>query len=84
MSMKAGDVIKHIPTGETWTVAATNGTHIICCGWPETMAPITDCVLANACDRDHHIQVLKSVANGTDCRASWARNTLADMVDALK
>jgi len=75
-TMKTGDVIKHIPTGETWTVAATDGKYIICCGWPESMAPITDCILANACDMEHHESMLWEVAKGTDTRAAWARRTI--------
>lgn len=84
--MKAGDIIKHIPTGETWTVAAVcNRTKmLLCCGWPESMAPWSDCTLANACDRDHHRNMLEAVAKGTDCRASWARANLEELKEAMR
>ena len=84
--MKAGDIIKHNPSGETWTVAAVcNRTKmLLCCGWPESMAPWSDCELKNACDRETHALMLREVAKGNDCRASWARANLEELKAAGK
>lgn len=79
--MRAGDVIKHIPSGETWGVAATQGNELVCCGWPESIAPMSDCELVKACTDEEHIAMLKSVVNscGDQLRGSWARYELEKM-----
>ncbi len=84
--MKAGDTIKHIQTGETWLVAAVcNQTKmLLCCGWPESMAPWSDCELVKECWQDDSVELLNELASGTDCRASWARRNLDELKEACK
>lgn len=76
---KPGDAVKHVPSGETWTVAAPSpdGTEIVCCGWPESIAKASDCEMASRCHREEAVQMAMDVAKGTDLRASWARHWLA-------
>jgi hypothetical protein len=75
--MKAGDAIRHIPTGETWTVAAISpdGSELVCCGWPESIAKVTDCELVESCKPADHEQTLRAVISscGDQLRGSWAR-----------
>ena len=44
----AGDIVKHIPTGETWVLCGVNNERgeVIPCGWPfPTLGKAEDCVL---------------------------------------
>lgn len=81
--MKAGDIIKHNPTGETWTVASVcNRTQmLLCCGWPESMAPWSDCTLTKECDDTEHRKMLKGVMEscGGQLRGVWARRNLEEL-----
>jgi hypothetical protein len=45
-TFRAGDVVKHGPSGETWTLATDeeNG-EVQWCGWPEGWAKAADCTL---------------------------------------
>lgn len=68
MKIKAGDVVKHEPTGETWVVCGVDykSGGLIPCGYPfPTLGRISDCALVrqgsgqskemkNAL-RDHHL-----------------------------
>ena len=75
--IKAGDTIRHVPSREKWTVAARQGEYIICCGWPETMAPITDCDLIRSCTEEEEVKQLRETANiRGQTRGAWARATL--------
>jgi hypothetical protein len=82
-TLKAGDTIKHGPSGETWVVAAVSpdGKDILCCGWPETMAAVADCELLKACSLEESVEQSQSVAKSChdQCRGSWARETLRKM-----
>jgi len=44
--IKAGSVVKHIPTGETWFVLGVNQkrNEICIAGWPPSKAKLSDCV----------------------------------------
>lgn len=43
--IKAGDTVKHGPTGETWVVKRVNGDYLEWCGWPPGQARVADCTL---------------------------------------
>lgn len=78
--MHPGDVVRHEPSGETWTVAAVSldGQHLICCGWPETMAKVAECTLIKAAGPED--RRLMSVEVERQCRgqirSAWARDWL--------
>ncbi len=43
---KAGDTVKHGPTGETWILKRDEEDgHVWPCGWPETRARAADCTI---------------------------------------
>lgn len=73
--MRTGDTILHKPSGERWLVAAVSptGDQIVCCGWPESVAPVTDCELIKSATDADHCELLARVCEGRDTRASWAR-----------
>lgn len=48
-TFRAGDVVKHLPTGETWTLATDDDYgKVYPCGWPCCMANVSDCQLIRA------------------------------------
>jgi hypothetical protein len=61
---KTGDVVKHIPSGETWLVAWCGEVHVIPCGWPESLANVSDCELSKACTPEESIDLLRKLADG--------------------
>ena len=78
-TFRAGDVVRHHPTGEEWVVAATNPatSELVCCGWPETIAPFSSCTLVKAATDDEHKDTLSRVIkSGPSLRSSWASNNL--------
>lgn len=77
MGIRAGDSVLHKPTGETWCVAAISpdGKQLACCGWPETLADVSDCELKEPASDQEHWDVLHEVIQGCkgQTRASWAK-----------
>lgn len=80
MKIRAGDGIRHKPTGEKWLVAAVspNGRELVCCGWPETIAKISDCELLCQATDEGHEKLLREVVESCrgQLRASWAQQEL--------
>lgn len=78
---RAGDAVLHRPSGETWILACDerNG-EIVCCGWPESMAPAKDCDLVEAATDRMRSDILWQVARECrdELRARRARQDLAD------
>jgi hypothetical protein len=85
-TFRAGDVVKHMPSGETWTLAYGEGRDVSAMGWPESIARAADCELVEAASDEEHVKALCEVASigpdergRTDHRASVARRQLAAM-----
>lgn len=55
-------MIRHRPSGETWTLAWADESEVICCGWPETFAKASDCVLVKAASDEEYIAMLRQVS----------------------
>lgn len=62
--MRTGDTVRHIPSGELWTVAWADSHELIACGWPETIARPSDCVLVEACSDEEYWELLHKIAHG--------------------
>lgn len=62
--MRTGDTVRHIPTGELWTVAWADERELMWCGWPEGWAKISDCVLVKACTDEEHWGLVEELAKG--------------------
>jgi hypothetical protein len=78
---RAGDVVRHRPTGETWTVAYVDGDRLAWCGWPPGEALLADCDLVERCTEEEHVSVLLACArgisdDGSDKRGRKARAQL--------
>lgn len=84
---RAGDVVKHRPSGEEWVVASVRPPSSIssdpsldfcAAGYPETCARSSDCDLVEAATDEEHESFLRRVAKrGGGMRESWARQNLA-------
>ena len=74
-SLRAGDVVSHAPTGETWLLAAVRGDDVYPGGWPETLARASDCTLVtSATDAEHRrmiaaVRILQGDMRGTVARS---------------
>lgn len=62
MTFRTGDTILHKPSGEKWTVAWGDDREVICCGWPETSADASDCLLINAATDQEHWDLVRRIA----------------------
>jgi hypothetical protein len=75
-----GDVVHHIPSKEDWLVAAPSpdGTEIVCCGWPESIAKSSDCTLVRSASEEAAIDLARRVVKSCpdQLRGSWAREWL--------
>lgn len=69
MSFRAGDHVRHRPSGEEWIVAvdSENG-RVSWSGWPEGMAAEEDCELQRAASDEERLRQLRACASmpGTD------------------
>lgn len=74
-----GDLVFHRPSRETWLVAYVRGRHLCACGWPESLADLSDCLLVEKASADERMELLQSMASGSgsDSRNRYARAALA-------
>jgi hypothetical protein len=81
---RAGDVVRHGPSREKWTLACDqHRDDVQPCGWPETLAKADDCTLLLEADDETRLEQLRLSAdiqrshNGTsDFRAVIAKQQL--------
>jgi hypothetical protein len=77
---RAGDVVKHGPTGETWWLAVDEERgEVMPAGWPETIARASDCTIERAASDEQHISALREVSAGQGLRGSIARDQLSKL-----
>ncbi len=81
MTIRAGDTVLHLKSGEKWVVAAVepNGQHLCPMGWPESIALTEDCQLLEAASDEQHQQTLLEVLKPGDVsgiRDQWAFENL--------
>lgn len=80
---KAGDIVTHIPTGETWVLACDqDGDKVIPAGWPETLANACDCELDEASTESARLEMLEAVSRIGSYRGSLAREQLCKVQHA--
>lgn len=65
-TIDTGDVVKHGPTGELWTVAYVRGDYLAWCGWPEGEARLADCTLDSKATPEERAILLRALANMPD------------------
>lgn len=75
-----GDVVRHKPTGEKWTVACVRGDRLSWCGWPEGQAELNDCALVEKATPEARDKLLREMAAkaGDDHRGRYARHRLTE------
>jgi hypothetical protein len=76
MVIDTADHVLHGPTGEEWLVARVTSTHLHPCGWPPSMADLSDCTLIRKAKPEERLQLLRELARGQSMNASWARSAL--------
>jgi len=73
-----GDVVFHRPSRETWVVAYVRGDRLCACGWPESLAALSDCLLVEKASEAERMELLRRMAeDGSDSRGRYARAALA-------
>ena len=83
--MRAGDVVKHGPSGETWVVAHVEGNDLAWSGWPEGIARTSDCTLVKAATDEEYEKALREwadVDHGSDHRVRVCKRQLAALLAA--
>jgi hypothetical protein len=79
-NIETADTVKHRPTGEEWIVAYVEGDRLCACGWPETLAKLSDCTLTEKATESEKQKLIRELASMPgqeyDSRRSWARNYL--------
>lgn len=80
-TFRAGDAVKHGPTGETWVVAGIRDGYLAWVGWPEGRARSEDCTMVQAATDAEHRKMLEELARSksTSFRVRWAREDLAKL-----
>ncbi|MGU3476452.1 hypothetical protein [Methylobacterium sp. D48H] len=79
-TFRAGDVVRHKPSGETWTVAYSDpvSNNLAWCGWPDGAARVTDCELVEAATDEQHRGTLREVIKAGGTRAAAAQRLYGD------
>lgn len=77
--MRAGDHVHHRPSGEDWVVAYVNGDRLCACGWPETLARVSDCELIKKCSNKEHREVLSDMITAGGSRGAYAKHALRQL-----
>jgi hypothetical protein len=78
-----GDTVLHAPTGEEWLVAYVRDDKLAACGWPDTIANLSDCTLVSKATPEERQSLLESMAGSNGHRASYAQRALGVAVPAM-
>ncbi len=57
-----GDTVRHLPTGETWTVAHVESGYLAWCGYPEGEVPVSECQLIQEATPEYRSGLLRDIA----------------------
>ena len=71
-----GDLVLHVPSGETWLVAFCEGGKLCACGWPETIADEADCKLVRKASEEQRMSVLSAMSHSQGIRGDYARRVM--------
>jgi protein gp37 len=75
-AFREGDEVKHIPSGETWVLAAVRDDDVIPAGWPCAIEKASECELVKAATDKQHATMVKNILDmdGDDIRKRWVRS----------
>lgn len=71
-----GDTVFHRPSRETWLVAYVRDDRLCPCGWPESLAYVSDCLLVEKASPEARLDVLRMMAASSGSRGRYARAAL--------
>lgn len=60
-AIEIADRVKHMPSGEEWIVARINDLYVWPCGWPESRALKSDCVLIEKSSTESREELIKGL-----------------------
>lgn len=85
VAFRAGDTVKHQPSGEVWMLACDQSHgDVLPAGWPETLAKATDCELVERATDDERLEMLTNVAKANaGLRSGLAREQLSEVAARL-
>lgn len=73
--MRAGDTVRHTPSGEKWIVAAMSDDEqeLSPAGWPESIAKTSDCTIIKSASDDKHDAMVMECRKlpAADIRRRW-------------
>lgn len=72
-----GDHVRHVPSGEEWVVAYVRNDRLVCCGWPESAAALSDCELVKKASAEDRKSLLEQMRDTRDSRGVYAQMRLA-------
>lgn len=75
-AIDTGDFVLHRPTGEEWVVAYVRGDRLAACGWPDTLADLSDCELVKKATPEKRQEMLELLAASSGHRAAYAIEVL--------
>ncbi|HEX4347581.1 MAG TPA: hypothetical protein VHZ73_08410 [Vicinamibacterales bacterium] len=82
MTFRAGDTVKHTPTGEMWILACDQEDNkVLPAGWPESLAKATDCALVEAATDAERLAMLTNAAISGGYRGAVASSQFAALVN---
>jgi hypothetical protein len=75
---RAGDTVKHTPSGEEWTLACDEEDgRVVPAGWPESTGAAYDCTLIRAATNIERLEMLRRVAFASNNYGASYRTSLA-------
>lgn len=77
---RAGDHVRHEPSGEEWVVAHVSNGMLAWCGWPAGMVKLSECRVRRRCSDAEHLALVNKIATmgDGDFRASHAQRYLRE------
>jgi hypothetical protein len=82
---RVGDVVKHIPSGETWCVGGvSNGNYVHPLGWPPSAAPAQDCEMVEAASDEKHREVLSDILLDSNGRRQHVASETIDRLAEIE
>jgi hypothetical protein len=80
LPIDTADHVLHKPSGETWLVAYVRGDRLVCCGWPESMVPLSDCELVKKASIFEKWKLIGEMLNTSGSRGEYALRMMAGAV----
>lgn len=82
VQIDTGDIVRHEPTGEEWTVGYIDETadRLAWVGWPPGFAKLSDCTFVERATPEERLWLLREMAKSDGHLASYAQRELAKVL----